>query len=305
MSLIIIIFINYLLIITLMLHKLMNKYNRFSLFRYLYHGFFRLYCDHVSDYVMISFPKSGHTWLRVMLAKAFSLHYGLSSLNLDLILMAKEKKGIPKIAIYHEISPLFSVNFSLKNKKFLGSYAESEKVFIRTPLKKKKIIFLVRDPRDVVVSLFFHLTKRNNFYFRNEMSHFLKEPFSLTKILNYMNLWCKEMQRRPNEFLFIRYEDMKTNTAEQLRRVLDFLEINVSYDILNEAVAFGSIDNMRKMEKCNLFADYRLQAKNPSDPESYKVRKAKVGGYTDYLNPQDLEYINLRISKELNSVFGY
>ena len=168
-----------------MLHKLKDKGRKYALFRYFYNGIFRLYCDHTCDYVMMSFPKSGHTWLRVLVAKSFALTYGLDNLDLDLVWMAKKNSKIPKVAISHGITPTFKINFDFRRKIFLGAYAESDAVKIRSSLKKKKIIFLVRDPKDVVVSLFFHLTKRNNFYVGSGMSHFIKQKFSLTKIIKY------------------------------------------------------------------------------------------------------------------------
>ncbi|PIN73364.1 hypothetical protein COV20_03990 [Candidatus Woesearchaeota archaeon CG10_big_fil_rev_8_21_14_0_10_45_16] len=278
---------------------------RFAPFRYVYRGFFRIYSDKVSDTVMVSFPKSGHTWLRVMLAKVISLHYDIKKLDLDLVLMVRGRPKIPRIAINHEIAPTFGVNFDLKQKKFLGAYGRSDVVSIRPVLRTKKTIFLVRDPRDVVVSLFFHLTKRNKFYNSSDISRFLQERFSLSKIINYMNLWHREMQRRPDQFLLVKYEDLQKDTAGQLKRVTDFLGIDASPDVIMEAVHFGSVDNMRKMERSDSFIDYRLRAKNKNDVESYKVRKAKVGGYNDYLSPADISYLNGRLEAELHPDFGY
>ena len=47
---------------------------------------------------------------------------------------------------------------------------------------------------------------------------------------------------------------------------------------------------MKKMEASRQYDPQLLQPGDVSDPESYKVRKGKVGGYADYLASDDIEY---------------
>ena len=51
---------------------------------------------------------------------------------------------------------------------------------------------------------------------------------------------------------------------------------------IDEAVDFGSFDNLRALESKGFFRQGGLTLRNPDDPESFKVRRAKVGGYRDY-----------------------
>ena len=41
------------------------------------------------------------------------------------------------------------------------------------------------------------------------------------------------------------------------------------------------------------------------DAESFKTRKGKIGGYAEYLSPEDVEWLNRRIDTELDPYFGY
>ena len=282
------------------LDKMKQKLWKFAIFRFLYFRFLGLYCDLYAESAVVSFQKSGLTWLRVMLAKIISLKYNIKKLDLDIIRMAKGK--IPKIAIFHSLAGLPLYHW--EGFKFTSIYSKSERVKIRPSLKNKKILFLVRDPRDVVVSLFFELTKRHHLY-KGDISSFIREKYTLKKIIRYMNMWHKEMVSKPNTFLLIRYEDMKKNCNKELKKISLFLKLNVSPAIVNEAVKFGTIENMRKIEELDLFHDNRLRAKNPKDKESYKVRKGKAGGYTDYLSKEDVNYINERIDLNLHKDFGY
>jgi hypothetical protein len=60
---------------------------------------------------------------------------------------------------------------------------------------------------------------------------------------------------------------------------------------ISAAVGYSSVQNMRRLERADAFDDPRLRAGEPSDPDSYKVRRGVVGGYVDYLSPGDLAYI--------------
>ena len=50
-------------------------------------------------------------------------------------------------------------------------------------------------------------------------------------------------------------------------------------DVVAEAVNYASFENMRKMEKNNVFNSPIMKVNNPSDYKTYKTRQGKVGGY--------------------------
>jgi hypothetical protein len=64
---------------------------------------------------------------------------------------------------------------------------------------------------------------------------------------------------------------------------------------------------MRKMEAQNYFwrSGSRVQARDTSDPNTYKVRKAKVGGYRDYFDDEQIAAIDAMVNERLTPAFGY
>ena len=48
-----------------------------------------------------------------------------------------------------------------------------------------------------------------------------------------------------------------------------------------------------------------MKAGDPNNPDSFKVRKAKVGGYRDYFDDAQLAELDLHVRSELNPLFGY
>jgi predicted aconitase len=77
--------------------------------------------------------------------------------------------------------------------------------------------------------------------------------------------------------------------------------------VVEETVAFASVENLRRMESENYFwrSGSRVQAPDTSNPDSYKVRKAKVGGYRDYFDDAQLALIDAYVDEHLGSGFGY
>jgi hypothetical protein len=59
------------------------------------------------------------------------------------------------------------------------------------------------------------------------------------------------------------------------------------------------------MERDNEFTRSWLKAENVNDDESFKVRRGKIGGYSDYLDADEIAIIDDKINTSLSPVFGY
>lgn len=258
----------------------------------------------------LSFMKCGRTWLRLMIGKALQLHFDIHEYDvLKLVGSKKRFRGFPRIALSHEDSAHWKKPEEL---------TESKEIYMF-----KKVIFLVRDPRDVVVSLYFEKSKRLKSYidgeklehsdlaerikpYEDNLHNFLYEPVgSFETILNYYNIWEKN-RHIPESFLLVRYEDIHQNPQRELRRILDFIEMSaVTDEVIDKAVKFASFDHIHAMEKEDKFKRVTLKSANKADPMSMKTRKGKVGGFIDYFTPADIEYMNSKIKSTLSDYYGY
>lgn len=250
------------------------------------------------DVFILSYPKSGRTWLRLMVGKALALHFSLDSISpLQIDEMVSTNTQIPTIKFTHDDQPNLKTPAELSTSK--------------SEYKGKKVIFLVRDVRDVAVSYYFELTRRhtvNPHYpsYEGDLSSFLHhDQGSVDTIIQYYNLWAKN-RNIPAAFLLIRYEDMVENANQELRKVLDFLGLpEVQAETIHQAVEFACFDNMRKLEESGELDSFRLQPGDKQDPESYKTRRGKVQGFVDYLSEEDIEYLNQKIKLQLSDYYGY
>lgn len=245
-----------------------------------------------ADVMLISYKKSGRTWLTMMLSRCLASHAGLAEVDyLATDLIGGSVAGLPHIRISHDDTPHWKTAAKLTRSK--------------RRYRRKKVILLVRDPRDVVVSLYFERTRRERAY-TGTLHDFLHEPVgSLDTIIEYYNIWARQ-RSQPRDFCLVRYEDLKVDAAGEVERILRFAGVDAVVDAhVRDAVQFGSFENMRAMEAANALNRGRLRARDPKDQESFKTRKGKVGGYVDYLSSDEIEWMERRIAQTLDPLFGY
>jgi hypothetical protein len=130
------------------------------------------------------------------------------------------------------------------------------------------------------------------------------ERFGVRAIVNTMNDWLNEFSRRDN-FTLIRYEAVRASPAEHFRDLLALLgESTPDITIFEEALKFAGFENMQKLEAAGAFDSKILRPGDVRDPESFKVRRGKVGGYREYLSCEDQKYAADALA-ELDVRFGY
>jgi len=248
-----------------------------------------------ADVLVLSVGKSGRTWLRVLLNKYLSLHFnvpfGIGDLHAD-------KAAIPSIKFDHEMWSHYCD--APWHHRLLGSNIVPAAI-----LRQKKVVVVYRDPRDVVVSLYFHKTKRSRHRMDTDISTFIRDAdYGVDNVVRVMNLWRKRLADHPR-CLWLRYEDMKNDTRRELRGLVSFIGIADASDALvDEAVKFSEFENMKKMEANNEFGSAILSARDVSDPNSFKVREGRVGGYVKHFGEADLHFLDKAIGR-LDRFFGY
>jgi hypothetical protein len=265
----------------------------------------RWYAHRHTDVYLISYPKCGRTWLRLMIGRAFVRHFSLPESEEILFLRTNRRfhPDLPRITVIHEDRPMLKAPEELETCKARFS--------------DKLVIFLARDPRDVIVSSYFEMKNRSRLFgdnpyeerqavFDGSLSEFIhKREGGFDTILRYYNIWAQN-RRIPKGFLLLRYEDMKANPQRELRRALDFMGLEaISDETIAEAVAFASFDHMRKMEAEGRFKGSMMKPADQGDQETYKTRKGKIQGYLDYLSPSEIDELNHALQAGLAEDFGY
>jgi hypothetical protein len=128
--------------------------------------------------------------------------------------------------------------------------------------------------------------------------------FGIRGIVRAMNDWLNEFSSR-KDFTIVRYEALRASPAEHFRDLLAVVgETTLDVSIFQEALEFSRFENMQKLEAAGVFDSKILHPGDVRDPESFKVRRGKVGGYREYLSAEDQEYAANALT-ELDARFGY
>jgi hypothetical protein len=238
-----------------------------------------------------------------MISRYYQIRYGLSEDHfLEFDNLNAANADIPKILFTHG--------------NYLRDYTNNWNS--KADFYDKKIILLIRDPRDVAVSQYFQWKFRmrpakkflNDYPLHGEdvsiFEFVMNRDAGLRRIVEFFNGWAREIPRI-RDIMVVRYEDMRTAPENVLKEVVDFLGTPGSEQQIKEAVAFAAYENMKKLEEKKAFASSgrRLVAGDSNNPDSFKVRRAKVGGYRDYFDDDQIAEIDRFVCESLSPIYRY
>jgi len=215
---------------------------------------------------LVSYPKSGSTWLRFLIGNYLT-------------------NGQCDFTNYHQIVPDIHYNPEQLEKISDGPIIKFIKSHWPFTPDSKKVIYIVRDGRDVALSYYFHFLRKGK-----QATWFFKEfleLFNTTSTLDKFTLWSHHvnewLDNAPKDFMLVRYEDMQTNTNAELIRVLEFADIPVNQQTVTTAVEAAQFKRMQQLEKQQRSFDPTLAG---SAPNQYAVRSGKVGESKSYFSDE-------------------
>ncbi|MGA7220240.1 MAG: sulfotransferase domain-containing protein [Candidatus Sulfotelmatobacter sp.] len=217
------------------------------------------------DTFLVSFPRSGNTWIRFLIANLAHPGLDVSFANIERLIpdtssqSSRTLKRMPRPRI-------------VKSHEYFDA---------RYP----KVIYIVRDPRDVALSYYDFSRKYRHFEDSCSLEQYVKiftrsMPWSTWGTWGeHVGSWIFSRGRNPN-FLLVRYEDLKRDTAASLDNIANFMGITASQEKLSEAVAASSADRMRELERSQSHEWVATKGKRDDIPF---VRGAKAGSWKSAL----------------------
>lgn len=257
--------------------------------------FSHLFKFYISDINIISYPKSGRTWLIEIINELNTLNKSVSKkknfLNSNKFKTLEYKNLSNKIFFSHHYMDINHGNSILT--KILQKFTNL--------IIKKKTIFIVRDPRDVIISYYFHLKYLYKIKILNlksnsiNLENFIFSDFyGIIKIIKFYNFFSQKIFIE-NKIDIVLYENLNKK-ENNLNQFFVPMGLEVEDDISNQIFANTSIDNLRKKEILN-------KKSFNKDFSDLKFRKGKNKGYFDYLNDRDITKINRIIKQNLSKEF--
>ena len=236
-----------------------------------------------NDTYLVSYPKSGNTWLRYMLTLVRS---GGDRTNLSAM-----ERFVPDI--YRASNrQLLTVRFP----RLLKSHERYTPAY-------KRVVYLARDPRSVFISLYWH----------HQQTGFLPESTSLSAYLPrflesderwgpwsaHVSGWL-DAREATGRFLILRYEDLLADPIKGLQKVLHFLKIEASDRDLSEVVRESRLQKLRERERDERWAENRF----PVRRDLSFFRCGRADEWRGSLSPVEIDNIETVFSDEMSRL-GY
>lgn len=251
-----------------------------------------------ADAVVLSYPKSGRTWVEVMLSRLFQQRLGLPENEIiDFAAAYRDDPVIPRLFFTHDDAHVLEGNEFLPEGGAKGYFAGA------------RTLFVVRHPLDVAVSMYFQQSKRSGYVEGVDTHDFVTESGDirggLPTIIRFMNRWARLGAKFGGQHM-VRYEDLRADPFPHFRAIVDFLGFDFGDEEIREAIEFSSFDSMKEREAENFYqGDFRVSTDTPDDEDSFKTRRGVVGGYADYFTEDQTAALKRQVSEELDPVYGY
>ncbi len=216
------------------------------------------------DVLMAFYPKTGSTWVRFFLYNMLS--GGGPAPSFDEVNAAMPEYGNPSMFTPWAFSP--------RPRLVKTHLPHSPLLFAPHPT-----LLTVRDPRDIVVSLFHYARAKRTLEFEGGIDDLIYDAeMGLEPFFKHFASW------RPRAGLVVRYEDLKSNPIEAFGGICDFCGVEGDAAAIEAALEKSSMRQMRQAQK-----ESTESFKN-HEPGFVFARKGTAGQWPDHFDDRALAY---------------
>ncbi|KAG8079802.1 hypothetical protein GUJ93_ZPchr0007g5561 [Zizania palustris] len=252
-------------------------------------AFQRRFTPRPDDVVLTSYPKCGTTWLKAL---AFA---------------AMARNAYPPAAADHPLRrlnphaciPFMEDIFTERREAKLESLPSPRLINTHTPYSLLpetvtnggacKVVYICRDPKDMVVSLYHFLRRlQPGLSFSDTFDSVLDGTVPYGPMWDHILGYWHASVARPDRVLFLKYEDLLQNTGEHVRKLAEFMGRPFSVaedaaDTVASIVKLCSFDNMKNLEVNKTGA---TEGKYKSMAHDSFFRKGVVGDWMNHVSPE-------------------
>jgi len=250
--------------------KFLNKLGQYD-YRASKLGLYKIFND---DTFIVSYPRSGNTWVRFIIAN---------------LLSPNDKIGFNEI---HQNSPPISTAKDIINNLTRPRFIKSHQPLLNL---YPRILYLVRHPGDVVVSYYYFNLEKN--WFNGSISEFIRSRrisvFGKWNWNDHVRLAIDFVKNNPDRIFIVKYEDLLTRPEKIIIRFTRFAGISANHDQIEKVINKCSFEDLTKIEK-----------KYGSPDKVNMFRQGQANKWIETLEAEDCSFLKQKYHREM-SYFGY
>jgi hypothetical protein len=187
------------------------------------------------DTFIVSYPRSGNTWTRFLIANLLFAGHEVSFANIERLI--PDAEALSSRYMKRVCSPRV-----IKTHQYFDH---------RYP----KVLYIARDPRDVLVSYYHFSRKYRHIADDYPLEQYVHGVVSGTLHVTAWGTWAENVgtwlaaRHGRQTFLLLRYEDMMADTETELAKAARFFGVDASAEQLRRAIENSSAERLRELEK--------------------------------------------------------
>ncbi|CAL1537695.1 unnamed protein product [Lymnaea stagnalis] len=171
----------------------------------------------------------------------------------------------------------------LPSPRILNTHSLFEQLPAEIFVKKPKIVYLTRNPKDTAVSMYHHHVQLVDYYayrgkFEDHVRLFVDGKVDFGSWFHHIDNWSRAVRDYPDiPIMEVNYEDLSQNPKKIIQDLANYLDLSPSAELVSKIVSECSIERMRAKK-----AEFDLDKQG----NSIMYRKGKVGSWQSYFSEE-------------------
>ena len=225
----------------------------------------KLYSD---DVWIVNYPKCGTTWTQQIVIHNNGEHDGMK--------ITLSVPWLEAITVYPEVK----IEELTRPRAFKSHLPYSLMPCGPPHTTPCKYIFVVRNPKDVAVSLYFHTQNYCPCSWDSFWSKYVSGDLGFGNYFDHLLEWWPH--RNDKNVLFMKFEDMKKDPKRCVSEIASFMGVSLSSDVIDKIADMTRFEKMKEDNTTN----YSWGKWNQKPGTTSFMRKGIVGDWKNFLSPE-------------------